>query len=622
MILEQIQKPNDIKKIDPKDYPLLASEIRHFLVEKVSRQGGHLASNLGAVELTMALHIVFTLPRDKIIFDVGHQCYTHKLLTGRRDGFDTLREYGGMSGFPNYEESACDVFDTGHSSTSISTGLGLAQARDLLGAKYSVVSVIGDGSMTGGMAFEALNNASRLESNMIIVLNDNDKSIGDNVGGLSSAFQNLRTAPAYNRMKQSVKSSLDKIPAVGEQMVRQIGRAKDAVKQMLLPNMLFENMGLTYLGPIDGHNVNAVIRALKDARRVNRAVVVHVVTKKGKGYRFSEENPERFHGIDPFNVSTGRPLHRKKKTYTDFVSEGMLAIGEKDPKVAAVTAAMAEGTGLAAFRSRFPKRFFDVGIAEQHAVGFAAGLAKGGLKPYVCIYSTFLQRAYDQLIHDVALQKLPVTILVDRAGLVGADGITHHGMLDGGYLQTIPGITVMAPCDGQELLAMLHFSLDFGGPLVIRYPRGAAPLSLSSEHAEIRCGKAEILLQGKDILLFAAGSMVRTAAEAAGILKKEGLCPTVVNARFTKPFDRDLLRRLTAEHSLTAVLEESNRSGGLGEHIAQFFEDEQIGCRLINFSPEDAFYPHGKTERLLEDAGLTPGQVAGRIRQAWEEAHA
>ena len=619
MILDSIKKPNDIKKVDPKDYPVLAAEIRHFLLEKVSQQGGHLASNLGAVELTMALHIVFTLPRDKIIFDVGHQCYTHKLLTGRRDGFDTLREYGGMSGFPNYEESDCDVFDTGHSSTSLSTGLGLAQARDLLGAKYSVVSVIGDGSMTGGMAFEALNNASRLNSNMIIVLNDNDKSISDNVGGLSSAFQNLRTAPAYNRMKQSVKSSLDKIPAVGEQMVRQIGRAKDAVKQMLLPNMLFENMGLTYLGPIDGHNVSAIVRALKDARRVDRAVVVHVVTRKGKGYRFAEENPERFHGVDAFNVSTGRPLRRKKKTYTDYVSEGLLKLGAENEKVTAITAAMAEGTGLAAFRSRYPKRFFDVGIAEQHAVGFAAGLAKGGLKPYVCVYSTFLQRAYDQIVHDVALQKLPVTFLVDRAGLVGADGVTHHGMLDGGFLQTVPDLTVMAPCDGSELLAMLDFSLHFNRPLVIRYPRGAAPLSLIPEHAPIVYGQAEVLEEGKEILLFAAGSMVRISMEAAAILKKKGLKPTVVNARFTKPFDKELVRRLAAEHPLTAVLEESNRSGGLGEHMAQFFEDEQIGSRLINFSPEDAFYPHGKTEQLLEDAGLTAAQVAERLLKVREE---
>lgn len=620
MILETIQKTNDIKKVDPRDYPLLAAEIRRFLIQKVSKTGGHLASNLGAVELTMALHIVFNLPEDKLIFDVGHQCYTHKLLSGRKEGFDQLRQYGGMSGFPKKEESDCDVFDTGHSSTSISTGLGLAEARDLLGEKYSVVSIIGDGSMTGGMAFEALNNASRLKSNFIIILNDNGKSIGDNVGGMPALFQNFRTDPGYNRIKENVKTSLDKIPNLGEQMVRGIGRAKDAVKQIFLPNMLFENMGLTYLGPIDGHNVSALVRVLHDARRVNRAVVVHVVTKKGKGYRYAEEDPERFHGIAPFNIRSGKNIQtRKKKTYTEYVSETMLELGKADPKVVAITAAMADGTGLAAFRDNWPGRFFDVGIAEQHAVGFAAGLAKGGLKPYVCIYSTFLQRAYDQLVHDVALQDLPVRILIDRAGLVGADGPTHHGMLDSGYLQTIPNLTILSPRDGQELREMLLYSLSFTHPLVIRYPRGAAPDSLTQERTPLSFGKAEVLKKGRGVLLFAAGSMVRTALETASLLENSGCTPTVVNARFSKPFDRALLRELADDHQLIAVLEEGNRSGGLGEHIADFSEEESLPWHLINLAPKDAFYPQGKTEELLEVIGLTAPRIAERIQECIKE---
>ena len=580
MLLDSIQQLNDIKKIDPKDYPALAAEIRRFLVEKVSKSGGHLSANLGVVEPTMALHLVLDLPKDKLIFDVGHQCYTHKLLSGRREGFDTLRRSGGMSGFPRTDESECDLFNTGHSSTSISMGLGLAQARELTGEDYTVVSVIGDGSMTGGMAFEALNNATELKGNFIIVLNDNGKSIGDNVGGMSGAFQDLRTAPRYNRIKQNVKNTLDKIPTVGGSMVRHIGKAKDALKQILLPNMFFETMGLTYLGPIDGHNVGAVVKALEAAKRLERAVVVHVVTKKGKGYRFAEEDPERFHGIGPFDPVSGRSLETSGKTYTDYVSEELIRLAGEDKRIAAITAAMAAGTGLAAFKEVYPDRFFDVGIAEEHAVSFAAGLAKGGYKPYVCIYSTFLQRAYDQIVHDVALQKAKVTFLIDRAGLVGADGATHHGMLDAGFLQTVPGLTVMAPRDGRELQEMLRFSADFDGPLAIRYPKGSAPEELYSQRLPLSFGKAEILEEGSGILLFAAGSQVQTAAEAAALLRKEGLSPTLVNARFVKPFDTQLLRALSASHRLIAVMEENNRSGALGEHVADFCERESCpaGC--------------------------------------------
>lgn len=618
MLLDSIQECGDIKKIDPKDYKRLASEIRRFLLKKVSKKGGHLAANLGVVELTMALHLVLDLPKDKLIFDVGHQCYTHKILSGRRRGFDSLRSYGGMSGFPNQEESECDIFTTGHSSTSLSMGLGLARARDLKGEKHTIVSVIGDGSMTGGMAFEALNNAAELKGNFIIVLNDNGKSIGDNVGGIPGAFEQLRTAPRYNRLKQDVKKTLDRIPSLGGGMVRGLGRAKDAVKQILLPNMYFETMGLTYLGPVDGHNVEAMMRTFRAAKRLNRAVIVHVVTRKGKGYAPAEKDPERFHGIGPFDPKTGLSLETSPKSYTDYISEGLLALAEKDPSVTAITAAMASGTGLLDFSRQYPDRFFDVGIAEEHAVSFAAGLAKGGFKPYVCIYSTFLQRAYDQIIHDIALQQANVTLLVDRAGLVGQDGVTHQGMMDGGYLQTVPGLCLMAPRDGKELLNMLEYSLSFEGPLAIRYPRGKAPESLTKTHAPLEYGKGEVLFRGRDILLFAAGSMVETALGLRKRFQEDGLSLSVVNLRFIKPFDEELLRSMASDHSLIVVLEENNRAGGLGQHVADFMAREGLPGRLLNTAPPDAFYPHGETGILKKELGLDTEGLYGRILRAWE----
>lgn len=619
MLLDEIRDLGDIKKIDPKQYSRLASDIRRFLVKKVSVSGGHLASNLGAVELTMALHLVLDLPKDKLLFDVGHQCYTHKILSGRKEGFDRLRSFGGLSGFPNAEESECDIFTTGHSSTSLSMGLGLARARDLKGERFTVVSVIGDGSMTGGLAYEALNNAAELKGNFIIVLNDNGKSIGDNVGGIPGAFEQLRTAPRYNRLKQDVKNTLDRIPAVGGRMVQRIGRAKDAVKQMLLPNMYFETMGLTYLGPVDGHNIPAMIKTFRAAKRLNRAVIVHVVTKKGKGYAPAEQDPERFHGIGPFDVKSGRSLDTGSKTFTDYVSEGLLSLAEKDPRVVAITAAMASGTGLSDFMRKYPDRFFDVGIAEEHAVSFAAGLAKGGFKPYVCIYSTFLQRSYDQIVHDVALQKANVTLLIDRAGLVGQDGATHQGMLDGAYLQTVPGITMMAAADGEELSDMLDFSLSFDGPLAIRYPRGSAQSAPALTHETIAYGKAEILRRGQDILIFAAGSMVVTAAAVAEELVQKGLDPTLINARFLKPFDEDLLKEMKPNHSLLCVLEENNRSGALGQQIADWNSREDLGYYLFNGAPEDGFYPHGDTESIKAMLQIDTPSLSRRILERWEK---
>ncbi len=613
MFLEQINETGDIRKISPKDYEALAEEIRAFLVDKVSKHGGHLASNLGAVELTMALHLAFDPEKDKIIFDVGHQCYTHKILTGRKDAFDTLRTLDGLSGFPKQAESKTDIFDTGHSSTSVSMGMGLARARDAMGEDYAVVSVIGDGSMTGGMAFEALNNASRMKSNFIIVLNDNNMSIGHNIGGMNRAFQTLRTEPGYTRLKENIKQTLDKIPDVGTRMVHGISRVKNSLKQLIMPNMFFEDMDLTYLGPVDGHDIRKMTAAFEDARRVKKAVIVHVITEKGKGYSFAEEDPERFHGIDPFDPDTGKSLCSPKKTYTDYMSEKLIELAGRDRRVVTVTAAMAYGTGLNRFDEQYPYRCFDVGIAEQHAVGFAAGLAKGGLKPYVCIYSTFLQRAYDQIVHDVCLQDLPVRFLIDRAGIVGEDGETHQGMLDVGYLRTCPGLTVTAPRDGKELQEMLDFSLDHPHPMAIRYPRGAAPESVCGDRTPVEFGRAEVLKSGSGVILFAAGNMVQTALDAAGLLASKGTTATVVNARFIKPLDEDLLKELSADHELVAVLDENNRSGGLGEAVEDAVSRLRLPLEVLGLEPGDAFLPQGKPDELRKKLGLDAESICEAV---------
>ena len=475
MILEKINEVNDIKKLDSGELPLLAEEIRDFLIQKISLSGGHLASNLGVVELTMALHLAFDLPEDKLIWDVGHQSYTHKLLTGRREGFDTLRKYGGMSGFPKRKESSCDAFDTGHSSTSISAGLGYARARDIRGEDYHVVSVIGDGSLTGGMAYEALNNAARIKSNFIIVLNDNNMSISENVGGMSTYLGDLRTNEAYTGFKSGVTNTLNRIPVYGERIVKRLHKTKSGIKQLFIPGMLFEEMGITYLGPVDGHNIQQMIRVFQEAKKLDEAVLVHVITKKGRGYAPAERHPARFHGAEPFDIETGLPTHKRTKAnYTDIFSTVMRKLGDRNPNVVAITAAMPDGTGLARFRNMFPDRFFDVGIAEEHAVTFAAGLAAGGLIPVVAVYSSFLQRAYDQVLHDVCIQNLHVVFAIDRAGLVGSDGETHQGIFDLSYLSTIPNMCVMAPKNKWELSDMMKFAVDYTGPIALRYPRGEA----------------------------------------------------------------------------------------------------------------------------------------------------
>ncbi len=540
MALEKINRVNDIKKLEKKEWGSLAEEIRSFLIEKISVSGGHLASNLGVVELTMALHLAFDFPRDKVVWDVGHQAYTHKLLTGRKEGFDELRKYGGLSGFPKRKESDCDCFDTGHSSTSISAGIGLVKARDLQGGTETVISVIGDGALTGGMAYEALNNASQLKSNFIIVLNDNQMSIAENVGGMSRYLNGLRTAEAYTGFKEGLQNTLERIPVFGDGLVRQLKKTKNGLKQLVIPGMLFEDMGITYLGPVDGHNMDQMIRAFNDARRIRHAVLVHVRTQKGRGYAPAERHPARFHGAEPFEIATGLPSHKRTKaSYTDIFSTVMRKLGDRDEKVVAITAAMPDGTGLKRFRNMFPDRFFDVGIAEQHAVTFAAGLAAGGLKPVVAVYSSFLQRAYDQILHDVCIQNLHVVFAIDRAGLVGSDGETHQGIFDLSYLSSIPGMTVMAPKNKWELSDMLKFAVQYQGPIALRYPRGEAYDGLAEFRAPVILGKSEILYEEADIALLAVGSMVKTAEQVREILKDAGYNCTLVNGRFVKPIDQN-----------------------------------------------------------------------------------
>ncbi len=616
MVMDKIKEPNDIKKLDKEQLLDLAEEIRQFLIQRISENGGHLASNLGTVELTMALHLVFQLPQDKIIWDVGHQSYTHKILTGRKEGFDHLRKYGGMSGFPKRKESSCDCFDTGHSSTSISAGLGYAEAREITGQNYKVVSVIGDGAMTGGMAYEALNNASRLKTNFIIVLNDNNMSISENVGGLSRHLGNLRTADAYQGLKEGVTNSLNKIPVVGERIVTRIRRTKSGIKQLVIPGMLFENMGITYLGPVDGHDIGAMRRTFQEASKVNGAVIVHVLTKKGKGYMPAERHPARFHGAEPFAIENGLPLKpRTKANYTDIFSTVMRKMGERDEKVVAITAAMKDGTGLKRFHNMFPDRFFDVGIAEGHAVTFAAGLAAAGLKPVVAVYSSFLQRAYDQILHDVCIQDLPVVFAIDRAGLVGSDGETHQGIFDLSYLSSIPNMSIMAPKNKWELSDMMKFAVNFGHPIAIRYPRGTAYDGLKEFRSRIVYGKSEMIYEEQDIVLLAVGSMVETAEKVHELLKSMGYFCSLVNVRFVKPLDTELLDRLPKNHDLFVTMEENVVSGGFGEHLVRYFNDKGMENmpKICNIALDDVYVEHGNVEILKKEMGLNAESVVKRI---------
>ena len=597
-MLEKIQKPNDIKKIPADQLPALAEEIRKFIIESLSKTGGHLASNLGVVELTIAMHRVFDLPKDKLIWDVGHQSYTHKILTGRKDGFETLRREGGISGFPKRSESDCDVFDTGHSSTSISAGVGYVRARELKKENYSVVSIIGDGALTGGMAYEALNNAASLKSNFIIVLNDNEMSITENVGGMSSYLSGLRTASAYTGFKMDVTKALNRIPGIGPGMVDAMRKTKSSIKQIIIPGMLFEDMGLTYLGPVDGHNIPQLIKTFQEAKRFEGPILVHVLTQKGRGYEPAMRHPARFHGAGPFDVKTGLPVGKSNPTYTDVFSTVMRKMGDRRKDVAAVTAAMMTGVGLKRFSNMFPDRCFDVGIAEEHAVTFAAALSLGGITPVVAIYSSFLQRAYDQIMHDVCMQNLHVVFAIDRAGLVGYDGETHHGIFDLSYLGSMPNMTILAPKNLGELADRIKFAVDYDGPIAVRYP----------------------IHEGSRVALLAVGSMVKMAEEVQKQLKERmDMDAALVNARFVKPIDEELLRSFADTYELVVTLEENVKDGGFGERVLAFAEEEDLPFGVEIIALPDRFIPHGSVSYQMKQVGFTPEDICGRIEEYYRK---
>ena len=614
-MLEKINGPKDIKALSWEELDVLGQEIRQFLIEKISATGGHLASNLGVVELTMAIYRTFDLPEDKVIWDVGHQAYTHKILSGRKD-FDDLRQFGGISGFPKRAESPCDSFNTGHSSTSISAGLGMAIGRDLRGEDYHVISIIGDGALTGGMAYEALNNAARINKNFIIILNDNNMSISENVGGMSKYLSGIRTGAGYNDLKRQITDLLEKVPVAGPRMIRRISMIKQGLKQLLIPGMLFEDMGITYLGPVDGHDVKQLSRVLNEAKRLDHAVLVHVLTKKGKGYAPAEKNPSAFHGVNPFDISTGKP--KKAKTapsYTDVFSKKLVELAGRDKRIVAITAAMPDGTGLTRFKNEFPDRFFDVGIAEQHAVTSAAGMAAAGMRPVVAVYSSFLQRGFDQILHDVCIQNLPVVFAVDRAGLVGSDGETHQGIFDLSYLTCIPNMAVLAPKNRWELEKELEFAFQYPGPIAIRYPRGEGYQGLKEYQAPVEFRRGELISEGEGIALLTVGSMVSTAEHIRDKLKEEGYDLTLANGRFIKPIDVKLVDRLAATHDCIVTLEENVLQGGFGLQVTSYVHKHYPDVRVLNIALPDAYVEHGNVSLLREALGIDSDSIIRRMRK-------
>ena len=622
-LLNKIKEPNDIKRISPKLYPILAQEIRDFLIDHVSQTGGHLASNLGAVEITMALHICLHFPEDKVVYDVGHQSYVHKLLTGRKDEFTSLRQKDGLCGFPKRCESDCDVFGTGHSSTSISAALGLAVARDLEQKEETIAAVIGDGALSGGMAYEALNNLSilrREKKNMIIILNDNKMSISENVGGMSRYLNDLRSRRSYSEFKENVENALNNIPGVGKSVARTLKKSKDSIKQLFIPGMLFENMGITYYGLVNGHDIYELIHAINRAKQHEGPILIHAITRKGMGYKYAEKNPEKFHGIGPFDKETGEVLAKKtKKTYTDIFAESLVELARENKKVVAITAAMPSGTGLKAFKKHYPKRFFDVGIAEEHAVTFAAGLAAQGMRPVFAVYSSFLQRGYDQVLHDVCIQKLPVFFGIDRSGLVGADGETHQGNFDLSYLTMMPNMTVMAPKNGRELEKMLEFAVHAAGPCAIRYPKGTAYQGLEEFDSPIRFGKSEVLYRGEKTALLSVGSMTEVCEQVCKELKNKGENPTFVNARFVKPLDTELLDELAKDHKLFVTVEENVRNGGFGEHVAAYMEACHPEVRVLPIAIWNRFVEHGEIASLRAKIGLSAPDILDAIEEYEEQ---
>lgn len=614
-MLEKINQVNDIKNLKPEEYSLLANEIRCFLLEHISKNGGHLGSNLGAVELTMALHLALDLPKDKIVFDVGHQSYTHKILTGRKEGFKNLRQFGGGSGFPRPNEDETDVVIGGHSSTSISSALGLAMAREIKGTDETIVAVIGDGALSGGMAYEALNNVGRLKKNFIIILNDNNMSISENVGNMSRYLNQLRVRHSYQELKGNVKKAIMSIPKIGPYITEKVKRYKNGIKQMVIPGMWFEEMGLTYIGPIDGHNIELMKETILSAKEIDGPILIHVITKKGCGYLPAERYPERFHGVSPFELETGKAKKKKEKAdYTDVFANRLVKLGKTHENLVAVCAAMPSGTGLNRFQAEYPERFFDVGIAEEHAVTFSAGLATAGMKPVVAVYSTFLQRAYDQIIHDICIQKLPVVLAVDRSGIVGADGETHQGIFDTSYLTSIPNMAVMAPKNRYELSQMLDFAIDYDGPIALKYPRGTAYTGLKEYQAPIVLGKSEEIAIGDgSVAIFAVGSMVEEAVKSVELLKEEGMIASLINVRFVSPIDEECIIKQAKAHRLIVTMEETVEQGSFGQKMATLLMKEGIQREFLNFAIKDEFVPHGASPILKQQLGLDGASMAKEI---------
>lgn len=623
-LLETINSPADVKALSLEQLKQLAEEIRQLLISVISKTGGHLAPNLGVVELTLALHRVFTTPKDKIVFDVGHQSYIHKIITGRREQFSTLRQYGGLSGFPKRSESEHDAFGTGHSSTSISAALGMAVARDLQGEDYNVIAVIGDGSMTGGMAFEALNNAGTLHKKMIVVLNDNEMSISKNVGAMSEYLYQLRTGETYNKIKHDIEGWLKNME-FGTDVLKAIRRLKGSVKYLMVPTSIFEELGFTYLGPIDGHDLQGLTEVLQAAKKIDGPVLVHVLTKKGKGYKPAEESPNKFHGTGPFDIATGKKIANPNApiTYTEVFGRTLAELANTDKDIIGITAAMPDGTGMSTFAKAHPERFFDVGIAEQHAVTSAAGAAAAGMKPVAAIYSTFLQRAYDSVLHDICMQKLHVTLCLDRAGLVGDDGYTHHGVFDYAYLRSMPEMTIMAPKDENELRHMLKTAVDFDGPVSVRYPRGSGVgVSITEPMHSLPIGKAEVLREGKDVCLWAIGSMVQSALQAADKLAEQGISAGVVNMRFAKPLDEELLLEQAAQYGKIVTLEEGVLQGGVGSAVLETLNEAKIlqQCRVLTLGIPDEFVLHGDKKLLMKDLGLDVDAIVAKTIAMVKEA--
>ena len=623
-ILETINSPADVKALSLEQLKQLAEEIRQLLISVISKTGGHLAPNLGVVELTLALHRVFTTPKDKIVFDVGHQSYIHKIITGRREQFSTLRQYGGLSGFPKRSESEHDAFGTGHSSTSISAALGMAVARDLQGEDYNVIAVIGDGSMTGGMAFEALNNAGTLHKKMIVVLNDNEMSISKNVGAMSEYLYQLRTGETYNKIKHDIEGWLKNME-FGTDVLKAIRRLKGSVKYLMVPTSIFEELGFTYLGPVDGHDLQGLTEVLQAAKKIDGPVLVHVLTKKGKGYKPAEESPNKFHGTGPFEIATGKKIANPNApiTYTEVFGKTLTELANEDKEIIGITAAMPDGTGMSTFAKAHPERFFDVGIAEQHAVTSAAGAAAAGMKPVAAIYSTFLQRAYDSVLHDICMQKLHVTLCLDRAGLVGDDGYTHHGVFDYAYLRSMPEMTIMAPKDENELRHMLKTAVDYDGPVSVRYPRGSGVgVEISEPMHSLPIGKAEVLREGKNVCLWAIGSMVQSALQVAAKLAEQGISAGVVNMRFAKPLDKELLLAHAAQYGKIVTLEEGALQGGVGSAVVETLNEAQIlqQCRVLTLGIPDEFVLHGDKKLLMKDLGLDVDAIVAKTIAMVKEA--